>query len=80
MAGWRGHRGSVYYLAVAPGHQQMSWAPDGGGGTIAGAGLFKVNVLVRTSNASVLSCDKLHARDDAFSLVRLNPLIKLGMV
>ena len=24
MAGYDGHRGSVYYLAVAPGHQQMA--------------------------------------------------------
>ena len=73
MAGYDGHRGSVYYLAVAPGHQQMALGRtlmEEVEQRLLALGCPKVNVLVRTSNASVLSFyDKLgYARDDAFSL------------
>lgn len=73
MAGYDGHRGSVYYLAVAPGYQQMALGRtlmDEVERRLLAIGCPKVNVLVRKSNASVLSFyDKLgYARDDAFSL------------
>ena len=73
MAGYDGHRGSVYYLAVAPGHQQMSLGRalmEEVEQRLLALGCPKVNVLVRTSNASVLSFyDKLgYVQDDAFSL------------
>ena len=74
MAGYDGHRGSVYYLAVAPGHQQLAI----GRSLIAhveqqlmAMGCPKINVLlVRTSNTVVVAFyEKLgYARDDAFSL------------
>lgn len=72
MAGYDGHRGSVYYLAVAPGHQQMALGRtlmEEVEQRLLALGCPKVNVLVRTSNASVLSFyDKLgYVRDDAFS-------------
>jgi len=75
MAGYDGHRGSVYYLAVAPGHQRLAL----GRRLMAEVeqrllrlGCPKVNVLVRTSNARVLHFyDALgYARDEAFSLGR----------
>ena len=73
MAGYDGHRGSVYYLAVAPGQRQMAIGctlMEEVEDCLLALGCPKVNVLVRTSNASVLSfCNKLgYARDDAFSL------------
>lgn len=73
MAGYDGHRGSVYYLAVASGHQQMALGRalmEEVEQRLLALGCPKVNVLVPTSNASVPSfCDKLgYARDDAFSL------------
>lgn len=74
MAGYDGHRGSVYYLAVAPGHQQLAI----GRSLIAhveqqlmAMGCPKINVLlVRTSNTVVVAFyEKLgYARDDALSL------------
>lgn len=73
MAGYDGHRGSVYYLAVAPGRQRLAI----GRSLVAqveqqllAMGCPKVNVLVRTTNVQVLAFyAKLgYARDDAFSL------------
>lgn len=57
MAGYDGHRGSVYYLAVLPEHQGK-----GHGQTIMqkievllmGIGCPKMNIVVRTSNEPVL--------------------------
>lgn len=73
MAGYDGHRASVYYLAVAPGHRQMALGRtlmEEVKQRLLALGCPKVNVLVRTSNASVLSFyDKLgYVRDDAVSL------------
>ena len=73
MAGYDGHRGSVYYLAVAPGRQRLAI----GRGLMArveqellAMGCPKINVLVRTTNVQVMAFyEKLgYARDDAFSL------------
>lgn len=73
MAGYDGHRGSVYYLAVAPGHQRLAV-----GRCLMAAveerlralGCPKANVLVRTGNAQVLGFyDRLgYERHEAFSL------------
>lgn len=73
MAGYDGHRGSVYYLAVARAQQHLAV-----GRTmmqeverrLLALGCPKVNVLVRTGNADVLGFyDKLgYTRDDVFSV------------
>lgn len=73
MAGYDGHRGSVYYLAVEPSRQRMAW------GRLLMAeveqrllalGCPKVNLLVRTSNQKVLAFyDRLgYSQDEALSL------------
>lgn len=73
MAGYDGHRGSVYYLAVAQLHQRlalgralMSEVEQ----RLLALGCPKINVLVRSGNAQVLHFyDKLgYQRDEAFSL------------
>ena len=73
MAGYDGHRGSVYYLAVAQSHQRlalgralMSEVEQ----RLLALGCPKINVLVRSGNAQVLHFyDKLgYQRDEAFSL------------
>ncbi len=58
MVGYDGHRGWVYYLAVAPGRQRMA----GGRAMMARAeqlllerGCPKVNLMVRSSNAGVIA-------------------------
>lgn len=73
MAGYDGHRGSVYYLAVAPGRQRFAIGrslmarvePQ-----LLAMGCPKANVLVRTTNGKVVAFyEKLgYARDDAFGL------------
>ena len=73
MAGYDGHRGSVYYLGVEPSRQRMAW------GRLLMAeveqrllalGCPKVNLLVRTSNQKVLAFyDRLgYSQDEALSL------------
>ncbi|MDF1486202.1 GNAT family acetyltransferase [Ramlibacter sp. H39-3-26] len=73
MAGYDGHRGWVYYLAVAPGRQRLSI----GRALMAEAerlllarGCPKINLQVRSGNQGVLAFyEKLgYARDDTISL------------
>ncbi|KAB2894981.1 MAG: GNAT family N-acetyltransferase [Burkholderiaceae bacterium] len=73
MAGYDGHRGSVYYLAVAPelkgrgvGRALMAAVEE----RLRGLGCPKLNVLVRTSNLLVVDFyGRLgYAQDDALSL------------
>ncbi|MDP2282935.1 MAG: GNAT family acetyltransferase [Pseudohongiella sp.] len=68
MAGYDGHRGSVYYLAVSPEHQG-----NGFGQLLMASierlltekGCPKMNILVRSSNARVLGFyDKLGYKPD----------------
>ena len=73
MAGYDGHRGSVYYLAVAPGHQRTALGRrlmQDVEERLLALGCPKVNVLVRTSNVQVLGFyDALgYARDETFCL------------
>lgn len=73
MAGYDGHRGSVYYLAVAPGHQRLAIGRSlmvQVEQQLLAMGCPKLNVLVRTTNVQVVAFyEKLgYARDDAFSL------------
>ncbi|AYM95732.1 GNAT family acetyltransferase [Acidovorax sp. 1608163] len=73
MAGYDGHRGSVYYLAVAPEHQRAALGRrlmQEVEQRLLALGCPKVNVLVRTSNVQVLGFyDALgYAQDEAFCL------------
>lgn len=73
MAGYDGHRGSVYYLAVAPGHQRLALGRRLMAEVeerLLAMGCPKTNVLARTGNAQVLGFyDKLgYERHEAFSL------------
>lgn len=73
MAGYDGHRGSVFYLAVSPDHQGK------GSGKrlmaqiehlLVSMGCPKLNIVVRTDNEQVLKFyDRLgYGRDDVVSL------------
>jgi GNAT superfamily N-acetyltransferase len=56
MAGFDGHRGSVYYLAVAPGRRRQSLGRQimrEIERRLTGLGCPKLNILVRASNAEV---------------------------
>jgi ribosomal protein S18 acetylase RimI-like enzyme len=73
MVGFDGHRGWVYYLAVAPDHQRLRL----GQALMARAeqllverGCPKINLLVRSSNAGVIAFYKKlgYAPDDALAL------------
>ena len=73
MAGYDGHRGSVFYLAVSPeyqnqgiGQQMMSEIET----RLMAVGCPKLNIVVRSSNDKVLGFyDKLaYAPDDVVSL------------
>ena len=73
MGGYDGHRGSVYYLAVAPGRQRLAIGRslmERVDQRLLAMGCPKINVLVRTTNVQVIAFyEKLgYARDDAFSL------------
>ena len=73
MGGYDGHRGSVYYLAVAPGRQRLAIGRslmERVEQQLLAMGCPKINVLVRTTNVQVIAFyEKLgYARDDAFSL------------
>lgn len=73
MAGYDGHRGSVYYLAVAQLHQRLALGRHLMSEVeqrLMALGCPKCNVLVRSGNAQVLHFyDKLgYQRDEAFSL------------
>ena len=73
MAGYDGHRGSVYYLAVSPHYQEsgygrkiMAWIEQ----TLLEMGCPKLNIVVRSSNKNVLRFyDALgYVTDDVISL------------
>jgi ribosomal protein S18 acetylase RimI-like enzyme len=73
MAGYDGHRGSVYYLAVAPGRQRLALGRRLMAEVeerLLALGCPKLNLLVRSSNHEVQAFyEKLgYTRDDAFSL------------
>ncbi len=73
MAGYDGHRGSVYYLAVAPGRQRLAIGRSLMARVeqqLLAMGCPKINVLVRTTNVQVMAFyEKLgYARDDALGL------------
>ncbi len=73
MAGYDGHRGSVFYLAISPGYQgfgygrlMMQRIED----ALKAMGCPKLNIVVRTSNEKVLEFyDHLgYATDEVVSL------------
>ncbi|HEY0200406.1 MAG TPA: GNAT family acetyltransferase [Burkholderiaceae bacterium] len=73
MAGFDGHRGWVYYLAVAPGRQRLSIGRrlmSEAEHLLLARGCPKVNLLVRSSNQGVLAFyEKLgYVRDDVVSV------------
>ncbi len=67
MAGEDGHRGWLYYVAVAPGRQGTGLGRrmvEGGEAWLAARGVWKVQLLVRRENAGVLGFyDHLGYRD-----------------
>lgn len=73
MAGYDGHRGSVYYLAVAPSQRQRAIGRSLMAGVqqrLLALGCPKINLLVRSSNVQALGFyDQLgYARDAALVL------------
>ncbi|MFN5178285.1 GNAT family acetyltransferase [Limnohabitans sp.] len=57
MFGYEGHRGWLNYLAVAPAHRRRGYARDlmrHGEAKLAAMGCPKINLQVRSSNASVI--------------------------
>jgi ribosomal protein S18 acetylase RimI-like enzyme len=75
MIGYDGHRGWVNYLAVAPAHRRKGHARalmNEAERLLAAAGCPKVNLQVRTSNASVIDFYKRigYAQDDVVSFGR----------
>ncbi|MBN4059739.1 MAG: GNAT family acetyltransferase [SAR86 cluster bacterium] len=57
MAGYDGHRGSVYYLAVEPGQQKMGYGRKLMEATeelLTRLGCPKLNILVRSSNLEAI--------------------------
>lgn len=58
MAGYDGHRGSVFYLAVAPTHQKLGYGRDlmcEVEKQLTAFGCSKLNIVVRSSNQKVLN-------------------------
>ena len=75
MIGYDGHRGWINYLAVAPGHRQRGHARAlmrEAERLLAAAGCPKINLQIRTSNASVVEFYERigYARDDVVSFGR----------
>jgi len=73
MAGYDGHRGSVFYLAVHPEHQGLGYGQQLIAhieSLLTELGCPKLNVVVRSTNDSVLSFyDRLfYSTDDVVSL------------
>jgi ribosomal protein S18 acetylase RimI-like enzyme len=73
MVGYDGHRGWVYYLAVAPGHQRLRLGRalmERAEQLLIERGCPKINLLVRSTNSGVLAFyAKLgYAQDDAVPL------------
>ena len=75
MAGYDGHRGWVYYLAVSPRHRKQSYGRAlmrEAERLLVERGCPKVNLLVRSSNAGVVEFYRRlgYAQDDVVSLGR----------
>jgi len=73
MVGFDGHRGWVYYLAIASAHRRQSHGRSlmrEAERLLIERGCPKINLLVRTSNKAVIEFyDRLgYAQDDAISL------------
>lgn len=73
MIGYDGHRGWVYYLAVAQAHRKLAIGRtlmDAAEERLIALGCPKINLQVRTNNEQVLAFyDRLgYTRDDAVSL------------
>lgn len=73
MAGYDGHRGSVFYLAVSPDHRGQGYGKllmAQIEHTLVSMGCPKLNIVVRTANEQVLKFyDRLgYSRDDVVSL------------
>jgi len=73
MVGFDGHRGWVYYLAVAPGHRQQSHGRalmQEAERLLTQRGCPKLNLLVRTSNTAVIEFYRKlgYVQDEAVSL------------
>ena len=75
MVGFDGHRGWVYYLAVAQAHRDQSYGRQlmqEAERLLIGRGCPKVNLLVRSENSRVIDFYKKlgYAQDDVVSLGR----------
>ncbi len=75
MVGYDGHRGWINYLAVDPAHRRRGHARTlmrEAERLLAGAGCPKVNLQIRTSNASVIAFYQAlgYAQDDVVSFGR----------
>ena len=73
MIGFDGHRGWVYYLAVAPAHRKQSHGRalmDEAERRLIARGCPKINLLVRSSNTAVVEFYRSlgYAQDDSVSL------------
>jgi ribosomal protein S18 acetylase RimI-like enzyme len=73
MIGFDGHRGWVYYLAVAPRHRKQSHGRalmDDAERRLIARGCPKINLLVRSSNTAVVDFYRSlgYAQDDCVSL------------
>ncbi|HHN81378.1 MAG TPA: GNAT family acetyltransferase [Methanomicrobia archaeon] len=73
MAGYDGHRGWVYYLAVLPAFQQRGIASrlmERAERELLERGCAKINLMVRTSNEEVITYyeNRGYARDDVVVL------------
>lgn len=73
MAGYDGHRGWVYYLAVLPAFQQQGIASglmEHAERELLERGCAKINLMVRTSNEDVITYyeNRGYARDDVVVL------------
>ena len=75
MAGFDGHRGWVYYLAVSPRHRRRSYGRllmQEAERLLIERGCPKLNLMVRTSNADVIEFYRKlgYVRDDVVNLGR----------
>ena len=73
MVGYEGHRGWINYLAVSPGHQRKGFGRrmmEEAERLLRAEGCPKVNLLVRTTNSSVVAFYRTlgYAIDEAISL------------
>jgi ribosomal protein S18 acetylase RimI-like enzyme len=73
MIGFDGHRGWVYYLAVAPRHRKQSHGRalmDDAERRLIARGCPKINLLVRSSNTAIVEFYRSlgYAQDDCVSL------------